>query len=80
MKKISILGSTGSIGQSALSVVELYPEEFSVVALAAHGNAELLYDQCIRFKPKVAALHASLMASLFAMEYSNLSLSAHAAV
>ena len=63
MKKISILGSTGSIGQSALSVVELYPEEFSVVALAAHGNAELLYDQCMRFKPKVAALQDENAAS-----------------
>jgi len=37
MKRIAILGSTGSIGRSTLSVVESYPERFSVAALAADG-------------------------------------------
>jgi 1-deoxy-D-xylulose-5-phosphate reductoisomerase len=56
MKKISILGSTGSIGRSALSVVALHPERFEVVALAAHRNAELLAEQCKQYRPKAAAL------------------------
>ncbi len=41
MKRIAILGSTGSIGRSTLSVVETYPERFQVVALAAGRNVEL---------------------------------------
>ncbi len=56
MKKISILGSTGSIGQSALSLVELYPDEFRVVALAARDNSQLLYEQCRKHQPQVVAL------------------------
>ncbi|MDA8171637.1 MAG: 1-deoxy-D-xylulose-5-phosphate reductoisomerase [Nitrospiraceae bacterium] len=56
MKNIAILGSTGSIGKSALQVVEKYPERFRVVALAACKNHELLLEQIKRFKPEVAAL------------------------
>ena len=40
MKRISILGSTGSIGRSTLSVVESYPERFEIVALAAGRNGK----------------------------------------
>ncbi|HET8668801.1 MAG TPA: 1-deoxy-D-xylulose-5-phosphate reductoisomerase, partial [Terriglobales bacterium] len=40
MKKIAILGSTGSIGQSTLSVVESFPERFQVISLAAGNNLE----------------------------------------
>lgn len=63
MKNISILGSTGSIGRSALSVVELHPERFTVVALAAHSNARLLAEQCRKHKPKVVALFDNAAAS-----------------
>ena len=42
MRKISILGSTGSVGRSTLAVVDAFPEELSVVGLAAGGNIELL--------------------------------------
>jgi 1-deoxy-D-xylulose-5-phosphate reductoisomerase len=56
MKRISILGSTGSIGKSALNVVALYPEEFQVVALAARENSRLLYEQCQEHRPEVVAL------------------------
>jgi 1-deoxy-D-xylulose-5-phosphate reductoisomerase len=56
MKKISILGSTGSIGRSALSVVELHPERFKVVALAARQNSALLADQCLKHRPEIVAL------------------------
>ncbi len=56
MKRISILGSTGSIGRSTLAVVEKFPDRFKVVALAAGNNAELLEKQIRRFKPAVVSL------------------------
>lgn len=56
MKNISILGSTGSIGQSTLSVVEKYPDRFKVVALAAGNNSELLERQTRRFRPSVVSI------------------------
>ena len=48
MKRIAILGSTGSIGQSALSVVDAHPDRLRVVALAAGENAELCAAQVAR--------------------------------
>jgi 1-deoxy-D-xylulose-5-phosphate reductoisomerase len=56
MKRIAILGSTGSIGQSALSVVAAHPDRLRVVALVAGGNAALLADQVGRFHPDVIAV------------------------
>lgn len=56
MKKIIILGSTGSIGANALDVVARHPREFSVVGLAAHSNAKLLAQQAMKFRPRVAAI------------------------
>ncbi|MBI5629535.1 MAG: 1-deoxy-D-xylulose-5-phosphate reductoisomerase [Elusimicrobia bacterium] len=56
MKRIAILGSTGSIGVNALRVVERMPERFQVVALAAHSNSRLLARQARKFKPKMVAL------------------------
>ena len=55
MKNISLLGSTGSIGQSTLSVVEKFPGHFKVAALAAGNNVELLAKQVRRFRPSIAA-------------------------
>jgi 1-deoxy-D-xylulose-5-phosphate reductoisomerase len=56
MKRIAILGSTGSIGRSTLSVVESYPERFEVATLAAGNNAELAFEQAMRWKPRVLSL------------------------
>jgi 1-deoxy-D-xylulose-5-phosphate reductoisomerase len=56
MKKIVILGSTGSIGASALKVIESNAEEYQAVALAAGKNVDLLFDQIMRFAPLVAAV------------------------
>jgi 1-deoxy-D-xylulose-5-phosphate reductoisomerase len=56
MKRIAILGSTGSIGRSTLSVVESYPERFEVATLAAGNNAELAFEQAVRWKPRVVSL------------------------
>jgi 1-deoxy-D-xylulose-5-phosphate reductoisomerase len=51
MKRLAILGSTGSIGQSALSVVAAHPDRLCVVTLAAGENAALLAEQALRFRP-----------------------------
>ena len=56
MKKISILGSTGSIGQSTLSVVEKFPDRFRVVGLAAGNNVDILEKQVRRFMPAMVSV------------------------
>src|SRR5690242_10864595 len=56
MKRIAILGSTGSIGRSTLSVVESYPERFQIVALAAGSNVDAAFDQAQRWKPRVISM------------------------
>jgi 1-deoxy-D-xylulose-5-phosphate reductoisomerase len=58
MKRIAILGSTGSIGRSTLSVAESYPERFEIVTLAAGGNLEAAYGQARRWKPRVISMAA----------------------
>ena len=52
-KKIVILGSTGSIGQQALTVIENYPQYFQVIGLAAHTDLPLLKTQVNKFKPRI---------------------------
>jgi 1-deoxy-D-xylulose-5-phosphate reductoisomerase len=56
MKRIAILGSTGSIGRSTLSVVESFPDRFQVATLAAGRNTELAFEQAVRWKPQVVSL------------------------
>lgn len=56
MKRIAILGSTGSIGRSTLSVIESNPQRFQLVAIAAGANVEAALDQARRWKPKVLSL------------------------
>jgi 1-deoxy-D-xylulose-5-phosphate reductoisomerase len=56
MKRIAILGSTGSIGRSTLSVVENYPDRFQIATLAAGSNAELAFEQAVCWKPRVLSL------------------------
>jgi 1-deoxy-D-xylulose-5-phosphate reductoisomerase len=56
VKALSILGSTGSIGRSTLSVVESFPERFQVVAMAAGRNLDLLRQQVRRHQPKLVAV------------------------
>lgn len=55
-KRVSILGSTGSIGKSTLAVIGKYPDRFKVVALAAGGNIDLLERQVRAFRPRIAAV------------------------
>ena len=77
MRRIAILGSTGSIGRSTLSVAESYPDRFQIVALAAGSNLEAAFEQAIRWKPRVLSvaresdaeiLHSKLQAKGFARE------------
>ena len=55
-KRISILGSTGSIGTQTLEIVDACPDNFVVDALSAGNNAELMADQVMRYRPRVASL------------------------
>src|SRR5437588_8769227 len=56
MKKIAILGSTGSIGHSTLSVVASHPDRFAVVALAAGSNLAAAAEQARRWRPKMVSM------------------------
>jgi 1-deoxy-D-xylulose-5-phosphate reductoisomerase len=56
MRSIAILGSTGSIGRSTLSVVESYPDRFQVIALAAGSNVEAVFEQALRWQPRVVSV------------------------
>ena len=56
MKRLAILGSTGSIGTQALEVVAANPGLFEVEVLSAHGNAALLIEQAKKFKPNAVVV------------------------
>ena len=62
MKKIALIGSTGSIGMQVLQVVDKHPESFKIVSLCANKNAKLLSEQISRYKPVIATLTDSLAA------------------
>ena len=62
MKRIAILGSTGSIGRSTLSVVESFPDRFQVVSLAAGRNVDLAFEQAQRWRPRVVSVAAESQA------------------
>ncbi len=63
MKRLSILGSTGSIGRNTLEVVARFPERYSVAALAAKSNLTLLCEQIRRFKPELAVVYDEKLAA-----------------
>ena len=56
MKRLCILGATGSIGVNTLDVVRQHPEQFDVVALSAGANVDRLYQQCVEFKPQMVVV------------------------
>ena len=58
MKRVAILGSTGSIGRSTLSVAESYPERFQIVTLAAGSNLDAAFEQAMRWRPRVISMAA----------------------
>ncbi len=69
MKKVSILGATGSVGVNTLDVIERHPELFSVIALTANENIDLLYEQCIKFRPKLAVVVNATLADKFIAKF-----------
>ena len=66
MKKLAILGSTGSIGRSTLSICESFPDRYQVVSLAAGRKLEVAFDQCLRWQPKVVSLATEELAGTLA--------------
>ena len=69
MRKISILGSTGSIGTQALDVVAAHPDRFSVKALACGRNTTLLSEQIKRFQPELVSVERPSDAQALAKEH-----------
>ena len=65
MKKIALLGATGSIGVRTLEVVRAHPDQYAIVALSAGRNAALLLEQIASFRPlAVAVLEPSVAAQV----------------
>ncbi len=56
MKQLTILGSTGSIGNSTLAVVRANPDRFRIVALVAGKNVQAMLQQCVEFRPRYVAM------------------------
>jgi 1-deoxy-D-xylulose-5-phosphate reductoisomerase len=56
LKRLAILGSTGSIGQSTLSIVEQFPDRYSVAALAAGRNVDEAFAQAMRWRPRLVSM------------------------
>jgi 1-deoxy-D-xylulose-5-phosphate reductoisomerase len=56
MQAITLLGSTGSIGTRALSVIAMHPDRYRVLALSAHARTDALVQQCLEFRPAYAVL------------------------
>ena len=76
MKKIAILGSTGSIGRSTLSVAEAYPERFRIVTLAAGSNLDAAFEQAQHWRPQVISMAAEADAEILRTRLNKAGLSA----
>lgn len=63
MKKLAILGSTGSIGTSTLSVCESFPDRYQPIALAAGQNLDVAFAQCSRWRPQVISIATEQLAN-----------------
>ena len=69
MKHICILGSTGSIGTSTLSIMEQYPERFAAASLAAGSNVDLAFAQCQRWRPQLVSMATEALAGALASRF-----------
>jgi 1-deoxy-D-xylulose-5-phosphate reductoisomerase len=56
MKRVAILGSTGSVGRNTLAVVDAFRDELKIVGLAAGGNIDLLAEQVIKYRPELVSV------------------------
>jgi 1-deoxy-D-xylulose-5-phosphate reductoisomerase len=66
MQTITLLGATGSIGLSTLDVIARHPDRYRLYALTAHSKVELLAEQCLRFRPKLAVVGSAEAAARLA--------------
>jgi 1-deoxy-D-xylulose-5-phosphate reductoisomerase len=66
LKRLAILGSTGSIGRSTLSIVEQFPERYAVAALAAGRNIDEAFAQTVRWRPRVVSMATEELAGAMA--------------
>lgn len=57
MKKLAILGSTGSIGTQTLEIVDENPERFSVVSLTANSNVDMMFEQVKKYRPELVCMY-----------------------
>jgi 1-deoxy-D-xylulose-5-phosphate reductoisomerase len=71
MKRLAILGSTGSIGQSTLSIVEQFPDRYSVAALAAGRNLDEALAQTLRWQPKLVSIATEELANALSARLRN---------
>ena len=67
MKAITLLGSTGSIGTSALSVLRQHPDKYNIYALTANRSVDILFEQCQQFEPKIAVMLDESSAELLSL-------------
>ncbi len=67
--RVSILGATGSVGVNTLNVIEQHGAKFSVSALTANNNIDLLYEQCQRFHPEVAVVANEQLVDQFSAKF-----------
>jgi 1-deoxy-D-xylulose-5-phosphate reductoisomerase len=67
LKRLAILGSTGSIGQSTLSIIEQFPDRYSVAALAAGRNLDEAFSQTLRWRPQIVSLATEELAGKLTM-------------
>jgi 1-deoxy-D-xylulose-5-phosphate reductoisomerase len=65
-QKLTILGSTGSIGTSTLDVIRRHPQRYSVIALCAHRQIDRLFEQCLEFQPRYAVVGDAALAKTLA--------------
>ena len=56
-KKITIFGSTGSIGESTLDIINHHPEKYEVIGLTINNNYKKLLEQVIKFQPKIVSIN-----------------------
>jgi len=63
VKKIALLGSTGSIGQSTLSICESHPDRFHPIAFAAGSNLDAAFAQCVRWRPQLISIATEELAA-----------------
>ena len=71
MKRLAILGSTGSIGVNTLDIVRQFPERFKVISLSAGLNTQLLKQQIVQFRPKVVSVLNKELSETLQRELSN---------